>query len=116
MPITDDTLAGLVADLSDALAAAGLVGRQRGGVVHGIFWAECSGRQEDGDWLELRFRHDPVACRVGAMLVIYRSLGHGGRIEQLHDRPWTYRTAPAEVAEEVRSAVVAWLSEAQLSA
>jgi hypothetical protein len=102
MAIMDDTLREIVAQIEGQARDAGLA-RTRGGLARSVAWAEISGRNADGDWVELRLHHHYRVGKLQGGMLIYHSLTHGGRTEVVGEctlEPGTV-DAPAELISQV---------------
>lgn len=108
MPILDETLTQIVADLAPAFEAAHLT-RQRGGISRGVAWAEVSGRAANGAWLELRIHHRPTEQQVQAGLLCYQPLAQGGRTLVLGEASRDYVNGSDEVSGDLNDEIRTWL-------
>lgn len=107
MALMDDVLRDIVAAITPKAHDAGLR-RMRGGIARGISWAEMSGRQTDGGWVELRLHHRPNEGRLQAGMLLYHPLSRGGRTEILGEASYTDPSYPQ--AASLALDILGWLN------
>jgi hypothetical protein len=100
---------GLLAQLDDRMARAGLR-RRRSGKMGGTDWIEAAGHAHGSrSYLELRIHLRPAQQLVQAGLVAYRPLAEGGKTDLLAEVEEPYVDDPNPALRLVEQQVAEWL-------